>query len=33
MDLSKIDSIAFQLEASGEHFVYMDDIRVIAKNG
>lgn len=31
MDLSKISSIGFRFDNVGEHYVYMDDIRVIAK--
>lgn len=31
MDLSKISSIGFRFDNVGEHYIYMDDIRVIAK--
>lgn len=31
MDLSKISSIGFRFDTIGQHYIYLDDIRVIAK--
>ena len=31
MDLSKISTIGFRLDTAGEHYLYLDDVRAIAK--